>query len=335
MLSNLFFRPHMDPSADGPFVYRPVRREETHDAVRLILAADGKLPGDAQVLDFLRFAVQRGINLPDLWVAERGGQLYWAVLPVVSPGRTMLLLVPPDPPANRNDVAAALTAEVCGHFAGRGMSLAQVLADPGSGIATVLTRRPAGFEPLAELAYLQTSVRRPPPVGDDGGLRWQTYDASTHGAFAAAVLATYVDSLDCPTLNGLRDIDDILAGHKAAGEFDPRLWFLLSDPTTVRPAAVLLLGPTAAAGTMELVYLGVAPSHRGRGLGGLLVRKALAATAESQLAKLSLAVDAQNAPALKLYYRHGLQRFCTKVALMRDLRPMRRPPEDALVPTTA
>src|SRR3712207_8951894 len=36
-------------------------------------------------------------------------------------------------------------------------------------------------------------------------------------------------SLDCPALNGVRDMEDVLAGHKASGEFDPALWFLLSE----------------------------------------------------------------------------------------------------------
>jgi ribosomal protein S18 acetylase RimI-like enzyme len=35
---------------------------------------------------------------------------------------------------------------------------------------------------------------------------------------------------------------------------------------------------------------------------------------------LSLAVDSKNAPALKLYHRHGLSRICTRLALIRDLR---------------
>ena len=36
---------------------------------------------------------------------------------------------------------------------------------------------------------------------------------------------------------------------------------------------------------------------------------------------LALAVDAQNAPALKLYHRHGLRHVGVKLALMRQLRP--------------
>jgi ribosomal protein S18 acetylase RimI-like enzyme len=36
--------------------------------------------------------------------------------------------------------------------------------------------------------------------------------------------------------------------------------------------------------------------------------------------RLTLAVDARNIPALKLYYRHGMTRVASKLAFMRDLR---------------
>jgi ribosomal protein S18 acetylase RimI-like enzyme len=73
------------------------------------------------------------------------------------------------------------------------------------------------------------------------------------------------------------------------------------------------------------VYLGLTPSARGRGLGDLLVRQALATTAALGASRLSLAVDSQNGPALKLYYRHGLQRVASKLAMMRLLNDRRAP----------
>jgi hypothetical protein len=46
----------------------------------------------------------------------------------------------------------------------------------------------------------------------------------------------------------------------------------------------------------------------------------MAVTAGRRLPRLCLAVDALNVPALKLYYRQGMQRVGSKLALMRDLR---------------
>jgi len=62
------------------------------------------------------------------------------------------------------------------------------------------------------------------------------------------------------------------------------------------------------------------PAARGRRLGELMMRQALAVTARRRQPRLCLAVDAENVPALKLYYRHGMRRVGSKLALMRDLR---------------
>jgi ribosomal protein S18 acetylase RimI-like enzyme len=120
-------------------------------------------------------------------------------------------------------------------------------------------------------------------------------------------------------LNGRRNIEDVLAGHKAAGEFDPALWFLLLAPGGV-PAGVLLLSRSTRTDALELVYLGLLKQHRGRGLGDVLMQHALASAVRIGSRRLSLAVDSQNTPALRLYHRHGLSRICTRLALLRDLR---------------
>ena len=71
------------------------------------------------------------------------------------------------------------------------------------------------------------------------------------------------------------------------------------------------------------MYLGIAPHARGQGLGALMMRQALAVAGASGCGLLSLAVDSRNAPALKLYYRSGMSRVCSRIALLRDLRPIR------------
>ena len=62
---------------------------------------------------------------------------------------------------------------------------------------------------------------------------------------------------------------------------------------------------------------------RGRGLGDAMMRLAIARVAADNRGILSLAVDAANTPALRLYYRHGLSRVGHRVALVRDLRTLR------------
>jgi ribosomal protein S18 acetylase RimI-like enzyme len=113
-------------------------------------------------------------------------------------------------------------------------------------------------------------------------------------------------------------MEDVVTGHKGTGHFNPALWFLaLRDE---QPLGVLLLSPTADGDAMELVYLGLVPHARGQRLGDFFMRHALAATARAGCARLTLAVDAANAPALRLYYRHAMKRVTTKVAMMLDVR---------------
>jgi ribosomal protein S18 acetylase RimI-like enzyme len=292
-------------------------RGEVHDALKLILSHRGQLANDAQVADFLRYAVQRGLNLNDTWVADRAGRIVWATLPVVNPGRTMLLLMPDTAPAGDLPACAELLDAVCDHFGRRGISMAQALLEPGAPIADTLARD-GRFVRLAELIYLQGDVRRAPTAPAEG-IAWQAYSPATHDRFAATILSTYEDSLDCPALNGVRGIEDIIRGHKGGGEFRPDLWLLATDPAGV-PLGVVLLAPIGSGDAIELVYLGVCPLARGRGIGHLLLAEAMAIARSLGIASITLAVDAQNVPALRLYYGHGLHRLCSKLALMRDLR---------------
>ena len=287
-------------------------------ALRLILGSDGQLADESQALELMKFTAQRGINLADIWVSISGDRVYWSALPVVSPGRTVLFfgtsatLVGRDLSPMEQGIDA-----VSGHYRGLDIQLAQVLLDPADSVTIDVYRR-HGFQRMAELLYLQRSIRKtamPAPL--PGEFRLLSYTEQTHTGFAGAILASYEKSLDCPALNGTRSIEDIIAGHKAAGIFDPNDWFLLLHGNL--PVAVLMMALTHQADGMELVYLGLSSQVRGYGLGNYLMQVAEARVSEKKLDKLSLAVDAANEPALKLYYRHGMKQVTSKVALMRAL----------------
>jgi ribosomal protein S18 acetylase RimI-like enzyme len=319
-LSNLLGKREglVESSASEP-ISRPATGADVVPALRLVLGSNGRLADESQVTDFLRFTNRRGVSLSDLQVMLMREQLIWALLPMVSPGRTMLMFTAPVEFASGHIAAVETTIEnVCKHFASRDVQLAQMLLDPADDV-TIMTYKRCGFRHMAELYYLNRTVRRaqpPPPL--PANFQTHHYSAQMHGAFAKAILASYEKSLDCPPLNGLRGVEDIITGHKAAGEFDPEDWFVV----TLRnePVAVLLLSRTISVDGMELVYLGVAPGVRGHGLGEHLMRLAESRVSQRKLTRLTLAVDSLNEPALKLYYRHGMQRVTSKIALMRELR---------------
>lgn len=304
-----------------PLQVRNATPSELGSAIRHIVTTSTGRVDENQVNDFLRLANAHSADLGGTWVAAQGSHIVSAAIPVVSPGRTMLLF---PPQTIRGDEHAQATRHlvnaICERAAAENLTLAQTLLDTHDHSVYQLLIS-CGFHRLAELLYLQASVPRAmkqpqlPP-----GLRWITYNGQAHPRFADTVLATYESSLDCPTLNGLRHVDDILAGHKGAGgTFDPNLWFLLCDNDD--PLAVLLLNRVGTSDLLELVYVGIIPKHRRKGLGDLLIRHALHAAASIGCTRLSLAVDADNLPALKLYWRHGLQAIGRKLALLRDLRP--------------
>jgi len=282
--------------------------------LRLILGAGGSAASSEHVSEFITYAQQRGINLGDVWIAERGGQIISGMLPVVSPGHTMLLLMPMEHSA---DIAAdVLLDEVCHQFSNRGVRLAQALLDPAEPAMEkrLIAHR---FRRMAELLYLQVAVKPVPSPALPEGFTWQTYSPQSHALFAQTVTSSYHGSLDCPGLNGVRDIEDVLSGHKSAGEFDPRFWFVLTEGDQGR--GVLLLSRLPNCDATELVYLGLTPEARSRGLADLLMRQAIAASAEMGQARLSLAVDSGNIPALRLYYRFGMSKVASKIAMMREL----------------
>jgi len=310
-----------DNRAGHSVTIRKATKTETHACLRLILGTAGELASEEQVTDFLRFALYRHINLQDLYLAERRGVIVWAILPVVSPGRTMVLFCPGQvAPTLQDTIVPGLIARLLADFATRGVHLAQVLLDSSDSVVIRLFES-IGFSRLAELLYLNRELRRLEQPTLPNGYRLLRYGPGVHSDFARTIAATYHQSLDCPALNGRRDMEDILEGHKAVGQFDANLWSLLCDGNV--PIAVSLLNRSPHTEAIELVYFGLIPSMRGRGIGDLLMQHAFYTAHTANARYLTLAVDSRNLPALKLYRRHGLREVCSRIALLQDLRELR------------
>jgi len=309
-----------DGSGRDAIHLRKAQKNEVHNCLRLILGTASELASDEQVVDFLRFAMYRGIDVSDTWLAERRGCIVWAILPVMSPGRTMVLFSPPHVAPTLQDTAAPeLIANVLAESRFHGVHLAQALIDPADVSVIALYER-SGFERLAELRYLSRELRRVDQPQLPSAWHFQSYSPQTHAQFAETITATYQQSLDCPGLNGRREVEDILAGHKAVGTFDPKLWFVLSEGENI--VGVVLLNRSPHTEAIELVYLGLIPAARGHKTGDLLMRHALWSASRANGRQLTLAVDSRNTPALKLYHRHGMTENCSRIALLRDLRDL-------------
>ncbi|MCX5672276.1 MAG: GNAT family N-acetyltransferase [Planctomycetota bacterium] len=209
-------------------------------------------------------------------------------------------------------LAAQLLRAAAGHaFRRHGARLIQSLTEPEGASPLALAVERAGFDRLAVLSYMRRPIRpedrllEPPP-----SLAWHPYSLFRHRLFARTILSTYRESLDCPKLTGLRPINDTIATHKHTGTFRPRTWRLAIAEG--KPTGVVLVSENQGRG--DLVYLGVVPEARRRGIGRALMDRAIRDTAEVGLPQMGLAVDVSNIPAMRLYERAGFREIRRRLA---------------------
>ncbi|MEM9882812.1 MAG: GNAT family N-acetyltransferase [Planctomycetota bacterium] len=310
------------PSYDASF--RRATPVERPEAIAMLLTGRREA-SDAAVRPFLDFAAEHGLDLTDLWLGFEGRRLLATALVVPGVGRTAMLFASPAVSNARAELTGRLVGHALAHVEAGRFALVQALLEPGQDLQRRALEA-GGMRHLAELAYMhrrgQAVGPLPPPKLDGRPLQAVTWSEAERPRFADAIESSYESTLDCPGLLGLRDIDDVIAGHMATGRFDPRRWTVWSDPDDGRPVAVVLLNESAAARGYELVYLGVCPHARGRGLSRPLMRRALDVTADlGAYAELFLAVDDANAPALRLYGGLGFRVSHRKTALIHTPNP--------------
>lgn len=288
------------------YPYEPISPADLRAMLGVILAVPGsneRAPAH-QVSGFCEYLAHGPAQWEGLRCGNRRSPVA-AFLALRLPGRTAIVMIPPpgelgiDP-----EEQLRLTRAGLARLGEHDLYYVQALLELGAtGVAALLEQ--AGFRPLAVLEYLERDALHPwvdPPGPEEA--EWVQYDERTHGEFAQTVLATYRDSQDCPELTGLRPMDDILAGHKASGRFEPRLWELAR--VAGRTAGCLLLSPLMHAPMLEVVYMGVVPEFRRRGVGELLLRRALEQCHTTGARRLTVVVDDRNEPAKRLYARLAL-----------------------------
>jgi mycothiol synthase len=281
--------------------YRLLQESERDEALRMMLGAGGVNASGlrARIAAFHEHADRMALRVERQWGAFEGGRLVTSCLTTASPGRTALVFLPPSPSQRKSpEVLVGLLRQIVADGSAADIRLYQVLLSPDEEDDGAILEA-AGFRYLAELIYMHRDSRaRMSAYEEVPDLEWVTYREDRHALFASTVAATYEDSLDCPGLTGLRTIDDILASHRAAGEFDPRRWFVTF--VEGKPAGVLLVARVPQRDAAEIVYIGVAPPFRRRGIGRALLRRAIL-VARDIGGPVTVAVDSQNTPALQLY----------------------------------
>ena len=252
--------------------------------------------------------------------AQKGQEIVGAVLWTVYPGRTAVISAPGLLEGEPPSTAVALFRGVIDN-----LSKTQTrLIFANFSLDQAHFRQPieqAGFGYLTRLLYLFSAAENFPERADQfqSDLRFIPWPEVDPEEFIRIVEATYVDTLDCPQLNGLRETEDVLAGYRAAGVHSPDLWFLVVHDQ--RPVGCLILTEHPDFDQLELVYMGLIPECRGRGLGRDVVRFAQLTTRQRKRSGLLLAVDVQNKPAMQVYKSLGMQSLEERDIFLFDLAP--------------
>jgi len=254
-------------------------------------------------------------------------------LMVPGSGRTAMMFLsgPPAPPlmdAGGNGAAfaerVACIRAACEHAErerAATIRLLQTLPEPGDAWQ-IGAYRGAGFLQISELEYLRRPrqwPRRVTPRDPPTNVRFVSVAEMNERERDAVVLAaldrTYAQTLDCPELCGMRDTRDVLDSHLHTGAFDPRLWTLAM--VDGEPHGCLLLSRVPEQRACELVYLGISPTLRGKGVAGALLARGLEGPLGDGVDSITLAVDDRNTPAKRLYERFGFRPFGRRVALVK------------------
>ncbi len=269
--------------------------------------------------------------------ACRGEQLLGAIWVQRQPGRTAsfeparVIEKAVETPVVAEQVVQALMQQAITFAIEGGARMFQTLLETDVG-TDARRLQEAGFQHAAELLYLVSDCRAFPesapaeslefePLGPDTrpcaeNSPVQLFDRHSFNRLAEIVQRTYVGTLDCPQLDGVRPIDEILEGYRAVGQFNSAHWLLVRRDG--RDVGCLLLAEHAQ-GTWELVYMGLISGVRGHGWGLDVVRHAQWLARGGAAQRMVLAVDAKNAPAIAMYAAAGFETWDRRSAWLKIL----------------
>jgi ribosomal protein S18 acetylase RimI-like enzyme len=283
-------------------IIRPITPEDEDQALALLVAR--AVPEDrAMRLETMRADLQGGDSASaTLLGAYRGRRLVGAVFSQLQAGRSGVVGLPgtfsDEPPATPR----TLLGTAAERLAGEGARLVYAILEQETEAEVDLLRQ-TGFKHLAHLLYLVAPESEFPRVRPESPLDFEPYSPASHQRLARVMEATYQQTMDCPGLETVRSTDDVLAGYRQMGVFDPSRWLIVRHAGG--DVGCLLLTDHPRHQNLELVYMGVVPAARGKQWGYQIARHAQWVAHQVGRRRVVLAVDQSNAPALKMYRQAG------------------------------
>jgi ribosomal protein S18 acetylase RimI-like enzyme len=250
-----------------------------------------------------------------LYIALRRERLCGAAWGQRQTGNIAFFWPPQLVPGEDQQTALKLAAAVVRVLDDTAIEMTQGLL-PASDAAAAPVLQAVGFHYLAELLYMSCEAGRfPAELPEASELEFEAYSGAKRGRLMAIVERTYEQTLDCVGLNGMRTIHDVITGYQGTGVFRPENWRIVRRRG--QDVGVLLLTDHPQARHWELIYMGLVPELRSRGLGRHITEYAKWLARRAGVERIVLAVDATNAPALRMYGRAGFEMWDRRTVYVR------------------
>jgi ribosomal protein S18 acetylase RimI-like enzyme len=296
----------------------PARPNEMAAVFRLLFRHLDKEDRETRVVNALKMLRDKELSASGAIVARTKGQLRGALFCQPAAGAGGLIWPPQTQPKPSHETEDLLICQACRHLADQGGKLIQsLLAVEEANLGESLERN--GFKHTTQLWYMKHELDFSRQFFQSKEqLTYQSYADCDRSLFHQTLLGTYEGTLDCPEVNGVRQIEEIIAGHKNQGRHNPNNWWIASDRE--KPVGVLMLAEMPDINSWELLYLGVAAKSRGHGYGSELTRKALWEARALEAPQLTLSVDVRNQPALSLYKNLGFKAYDQREVFLKILK---------------
>jgi ribosomal protein S18 acetylase RimI-like enzyme len=301
-------------------VPQPARTEDWGAAFRLIFQYLPAQERENRCANALRLLQRGELNSQGIFLVRGPAGLCGALLCLPVPGHSALLWPPGVVEDRRTELEDALLQHACAWMRQRGVKLVQTLLAPEETfLADPLVRN--GFSAITRLWYMRHDLNLPVDcLNTPSRLNYQTF--ADDALFRQTLLRTYEGTLDCPEVNGIRGIDEVLEGHRAQGAFEPQRWWLVriqdrrDARPTEQPMGVLMMTEIPESGDWEVAYMGVVPEARRRGFGREILLYALCEARAAAVPAVTLSVDARNQPAWNLYRSLGFEPYDQRVVYL-------------------
>ena len=296
----------------GHYSVEPAAPQSVDGAICLLLGLNPRTDSRSARADIFRDWMNRQGVRPIYQALWRRKPIAAATV-LANPGKTGLLVHTPCWLCQTRKAALIQAIRIASQSAIEShLAFVQTLISPQDSPTCNLLER-AGYQRLTELVYmrLDLDVELPPATVR---LDWHTAEELPQSVLEQTIAATYVDSLDCPALAGLRELDDVVEGHRSSGVYTPHSWHVAFVGGV--PVGCALVNDVISANRADIVYLGVARAARGKGIGRALLQRAAESAQRGGKGALTLAVDVTNAPAMKLYESYGFERTDRRLAMV-------------------